>query len=73
MEIFYEDQKWSSLPSLPGTPRIAHGVTLRAKYMCLVVLGRTLLSEALQHFARSINWALDVETVKWNRVADTPL
>ena len=25
-EISIEDQKWSSLPSLPGTPRIAHGV-----------------------------------------------
>ena len=71
-----EDQKWSSLPSLPGTPRIAHGVAcVKGKvYVLGGASGGSSIVGGVTTFRTVVdNWALDVETVKWNRVADTPL
>ena len=69
-------QKWLKLPDLPGSGRMTHGVAcVNGKvYVLGGASGGTSLVGGATTFRTVIdNWVLDVKTVQWKRIVDTPL
>jgi hypothetical protein len=71
-----KNQTWEKMPDLPGTGRIAHGVScVNGKvYVLGGCSGGTSTVGGQTSFRTVIdNWALDTSALQWKRLADTPL